>query len=829
MPTMGHDLRYAIRSLRRSPGFAAIAILSLGLGTGVNTAMFSLVDAVLFRPLPVAAPEQLVDVFTSGGDGDEYATSSYPDFLDLKAANTVFSDMTAYSMALAPLNLGDRSRLAMGHLVTGNHFAFLGIQPLVGRLLQPADDAPGAEPVVVLSHRLWQAEFGGDPTIVGRPLMVRGLPFTIAGVAPPTFTGAIPLMVPEIWLPVTHAEEVEPAGIIDVVPSPTGRTQLERRGRRWLFVKGRLLDGATMEQARAQIPVLGVQLAAAHPETNRDRRMAAFATRDVPFLVPQSAAALSTGATGVMAVVGLVLLIACANVAGMLLARASSRTREISLRLAIGASRGQIVRQMLAEGLVLGSGGAVVAGVLAWAMLRLVLSIPLPLPAAVALDVPLDTRAFVFALVIALVAGVLASLAPALKSSSMRLAGDLRGAVAAVRVGGRRVALGDALVVGQLALTFVLTVIAGLLLRSLWVSQSADVGFRTAGLAMVSADPGMVRYPAERTRQFWTDALARVRQLPGVTGAALATPRVPFDVNHSQTTLAIDGRSYPPDSRGNSIANVAVSPEYFSLLDIPIVAGRAISDADRPGAPLVAVVNETMARRFWPDGDAVGRTFRLPLRGGQQVEVVGVARDHRVFAVAERPTPYVHFAAAQQPSDYNYLIARTSSDAGALVAAMRRELLRLEPGLVFLASSTMTTTMAASLLPQRLAALLAAGFGGVGLLLAAVGLYGAIAYSVARRTREIGVRLAVGAAAGGVLALVMRQGMTLAVVGLVIGGSLAAVAATLLEGALYGVGTGDVVAWGGAAAGLLLAAALANFVPARRAMRVDPVTALRAE
>jgi macrolide transport system ATP-binding/permease protein len=824
-----NDIKYAVRWLLRSPGFAAVAVLSLGLGIGANTAMFSLVDALLLRPIPVSDPGSLADVFTSSSDGDEYATTSYPDFLDLQAQNTVFSEMTAYSMMLAPLNLGDRARLVMGHIVTSNHFTMLGIGPFLGRMLQPTDDAPDAERVVVISHRMWRADFGGDPGVTGKTLQLRGQPFTIVGVAPASFTGVVPIIVPELWLPITHAEEVEPAGINDSVPSPTGRIRTERRGSRWLFVKGRLKPGVTVAAAGANVQVLAAQLAAAYPETNRNRRMSAFATNDVRMLVPQAGGALSIGSAGVMAIVGLVLLIACANVAGMLLARASSRQREISVRLAIGASRWHIVRQMLSEGVVLGLLGAAVAAVIASTVVRLLLAMRLPLPGTIALDVRLDLRVMLFAIGVAIAAGVLAALTPALKTSSMRLASDLRGATPSARIAGRRWALRDVLVIGQLALTLVLLVTAGLLLRSLAASQSADVGFRATGLAMVAADTGMVRYSAERSEQFWQQALERVEAMPNVESAALVSPRLPFDVNFNQTSLRIDGKTYGPDDRGEIVANVAVSPDYFEALAVPIVEGRGFTSADRRGAPLVAVVNEAMARRYWPNESAVGRTFELSFGDGQKYQVIGVSKDHRVFAVNEQPTPYLHFASAQRPSRYNYVVARARGDAAPLVAALRRELLALEPGLVFVSSNTMDGSIELSLLPQRAAAWLALAFGGVGTLLAAIGLYGVIAFSVARRTREIGVRVAVGANATDVLGLVMRQGLVLTAVGAVIGLALAVVLASVLRGLLYGIGAFDPVAWGVAVAVLFAASAAANLVPARRAMRVNPIAALRTE
>jgi predicted permease len=822
------DLRYALRWLRRSPGFAAVAILSLGLGIGVNTAMFSLVDAVLLRPLPVRDPGSLADVFTSSGDGADYATTSFPDFQDLKAQNTVFSDMTAYTPMFAPLGLGDRARLVLGQLVTANHFDLLGVRPFLGRLLQPADDSAGAERVVVISHRMWQTDFGSDANVVGRTLQLRGQPYTIVGVAPQSFTGVIPLIVPELWLPIIHVEEVEPAGMNDNIPSPTGRTRIERRGARSFFVKGRLKPEFTAAQAHANVALIGTQLEAAHPQTNRSRRMSAFATGDVRFLVPQASGAMSTGSAAVMAVVGLVLLIACANVTGMLLARASARTREVSVRLAIGASRWQLVRQMLTEGVVLGVAGALVAAGLAWAVIRMLISIRLPIPGTLVLDLRLDWRVLSFAMLVAVAAGLVTALTPALKAASPHLSGALRGELPTARAGNRRVALRDALVVGQLALTAVLLVIAGLMLRSLNASMAANVGFRSEGLALVATDTDMVRYSPERGVQFWKAALERVKALPGVESAALASPRLPFDINRNQTSIRIDGRDYPSETRGDVVANVSVSPDYFTTLGVSIVEGRGFTDADREGTPRVAIVNQAMARRYWPNESAVGKTFRQTF-GKATFTIVGVSADHRVYLVNEAPTPYLHFAEAQQPSRYNFLLARTRGDAAQLLGAMRRELLAMEPGLVFVNSATMSSSIADSLLPPRIAAWLAMAFGALGTLLAAIGLYGVIAFSVARRTREIGVRMAIGASQGTVLGLVMRQGLTLAFIGALVGGVLAALAARVMSGALFGVGMFDPVAWTVAIAALLGSATLANFVPARRAMRVNPVAALRTE
>ena len=829
--TLLKDIRYAWRWMTRSPGFSAVAVLSLGLGVGVNTAMFSLVDSLLFRPLPVTSPDTLVDVFTTGGDGDEFATSSYQDFLDLKQQNTVFSDMLGYSPMMAPLSLGDRSRIALGQVVTSNHFTMLGVEPALGRLLVPSDDDPGADRVVVIAHRLWQREFGGDPAVAGKTLTLRGLPYTIAGVAPAAFTGVVPLLTPELWLPIQHVEEVEPAGINDNVPSPVGKTRLERRGFRWMFVKGRLKPGVTAEQANANVALIGRQLEAANVQTNKDRRIAAVPTNDVRLLVPQAGGILSIGAAGLMTVVGLVLLIACANVAGMLLARASARRREISVRLAIGASRGRLIQQLLVEGALLGTMGAAAAVALAWALVQGLQGIKLPLPVDVAFDLRVDARVLTFSIAVAVITGVLAGLLPAMKASAPSLVGDLRGDAPSGKFGRRRFALRDALVVSQVALTAVLLVVAGLLLRSLGASRRADVGFDPRGLAAISFDTDMVRYNPERSDVFWREALTRVRALPGVQSAGLVSPSLPFGFNFSTSEMRVDSRTYAEGQRGDTVENTMISPTYLETLGVPIIEGRGIAETDIAGSPEVVVINQTMARTFWPNESAVGHTVQV-VNGSQTrtYRIVGVNRNHKQHGVLEKESPFVYFADSQRANpSYKFIVARTNGTANALLAGMRRELLAMESGLVFMGNSTMEQNMGMSLMPARVGAVLAAAFGGLGTLLAAIGLYGVIAFSVTRRTREIGVRMALGARPAGVLSMVMRQGFVIVAIGLVMGTLLAAAAAFALRGLLYGITPFDPLAWTLAIAAMIAAAALANFVPARRAMRIDPMTALRIE
>ena len=820
------DIRQACRWLMRSPGFTLAAVASLAIAIGFNSALFSLVDAVLFRPLPVSAPESLVDIYTSGSDGSAYATSSYPDYLDFKERNTVFRDVVGHSTMFGALSTSDRSRLVMGEVVTGNFFPVLGIRAALGRTLLPEDDRPQAERVVVVSHRYWRREMGADPSAVGRTLRLRGQSYTVIGVIQDGYSGLVPMLAAEIWLPAVHVEEVEPAGFQDWVPSPSGTSRLDRRGQRWMFVKGRLKPGVTVEQARASLENVMAGLVEAYPQTNKDRRVALLASRGVR-VHPAADKILVPLAAGLMLLVGLVLLIACANVASMLLARASARRREISIRMAIGARRWHVIRQLLAESVVLGLLGGVAGATLAFALTRLLTTLDLPLPVPLVFDVRVDARVLVFTTLVALVAGVLAGLAPALRVSRQDLLPDLRGETGGTAVAGRRWSLRDGLVVGQIAVTLALLVVAGLVARSLSAARSADLGFRTSGLAILSSDLGMARYDDAAAQAFWDRALERVRSLPEVENAACAV-RLPFSLNISDQQIHVPGQASPGD-RGFTIQVTRISPEYFDTMGVPILEGRGVLPSDTPHSPRVVVVNESFARRFWPGRSAVGERVHTRAADGPAFEIVGVSADHRVMSVGEGSVPYVHFALSQRPQSYQILVARARGDAGRLLAQLRQELHAMEPNLVFLENQTMETQVGGTLLPVQAGAWLASVVGVVALALAAIGLYGVVAYSVARRTREIGVRMALGADRRRVLGLVLRQGFSLVAVGLVLGGILAAVGLRGLSGVLYGVGLADPLAWGAAAFSLALAAAAANAIPAHRATRVNPSVALRTE
>jgi len=636
----------------------------------------------------------------------------------------------------------------------------------------------------------------------------------------------VPILAPELWIAAAASLEVEPVGLHDAVPSPGGTTRLDRRGDRWIFIRGRLKQGTTIDQARANLELIVARLASAYPATNKGRRVSLKPTNDV-HLHPEVDSVVVPIATLLMAVVGLVLLIACANVASMLLARASGRQKEIGIRLAIGASRGRLIRQLVTESILLSLIGAVVGTLFAWWATRAASLVRLPMTLPLSFDVHIDLRILAFTFAIAVAAGVLAGLAPALQASKPNLVEDLRGEPVVSNIGGHRLRLQHTLVAGQIGVTVALLVVAALLTRSLMAASRTNVGIPIQRLAVVSMDTGMLRYSDDRSRQFYEQAMARIGATPGVESVALAT-RVPFSVNYNRWEIWIPNR-HQPGAHGDTIEVTTVSPEYFATIGVPIVAGRGFAYSDRPETPRVAVINEAFARRYWPGQSAIGQTFRTRGSEGPVFEIVGVAADHKVLTVNEPPTPFLHIARTQRPNSYSAIIARTAGDADALLRDMRRQLLALDPNVVFVENQTMQAEVATTMFGTRASAWLVACVGAMAMLLAAVGLYGVIGYSVARRTREIGIRMAIGARPASVLGLVMRQGLSVAGAGLLIGAILAVIGALLASRALYGVGAADPVSWGSAALVVLGVSALANLVPAWRAARVDPSIALRTE
>jgi len=818
------DLRFGVRTLLRQPAFTAVAVVSLALGVGINTTIFSVVNAVLLRPLPIHEPERLVEIYTSTVAEYPYLTTSYPDYLDVRDQASALSITAAHGTVRGILTRDGRSELVSGEVVTDDYFELLGIQPALGREFLPEENrTEGTHPVVVVSHGFWQRRLGGDPKIVGSSLRISGVDYTVVGVAPEGFSSTIPGLQTEFWAPLAMVEKLSFAGIQSNNPSP-GDTRLQQRGTRWLFVKGRLAEGRSFEEAQAQVQTVAARLAEQYPDIDAKLQATLLPSSGVR-LHPMVDGVLAPAAAVLLGAVGLVLLIACANVANMLLARASGRRREIAVRLAIGASRGRLVRQLLTESLLLAAfGGAVGIGV-AWGGSRLLTAYQPPLPIPLRFDYALDPRVLGFAIAATLLTAVAFGLAPALQASRPALVPALKNAEAQ-NDGRRRLAFRDVLVVGQLAVSLVLLVAGALLVRGLVKAHSIDPGFDPDRLATLSLNLKMMGYSPEQATPFQERLVEELRALPGVEAVTLAS-RLPLgsDIN-------MEGILIPEihESEDDAVAIDAtwVDPDYFRALGVEIVAGRGIAKSDAEGAPLVAVVNQAMAQRYWPEG-AVGRRFYTEGWDGPVVEVVGVVQDYKVRSLGEEPRPYLHFAWAQQPSRSTTVMVRGAGAAAPLVAPMRQRVQQLDAGVVLTDEGTLTDLLQATLTPTRVGASLLGSFGVLALLLASVGLYGVVAYAVSQRTRELGVRMALGARRADVVRMVLLGGLRMAGWGIGIGVVAAAVAAQLLSSLLYGLSSFDGVAFGAAAAVLLAVAMLANAVPAWRASRVDPMVALRYE
>ena len=827
------DVRFTLRWLLRRPAFTAGAVLSLAMGIGFTTAMFAVVDAALLRLPPTVKPDRLVHVYTSATgasrtSGEQFGTSSYPDYLDLRVQNAVFDDMIGYTPMYAGLSVGSRSTLTVGEVVTGNYFRVLGVGAALGRTLLPDDDAPGAPRVAVVSYRYWDRDLTADRNAVGQTVRLRGNPYTIIGVAPREFRGLTSALSPDLWVPITSLD-VEPVGLHDVVPSPTGASRLDRRGERWLFVIGRLSAHSTPVQAQANLDVLMSRLAAANPATNRDRRTHVLPMKAVRFH-PSVDALLLPYAAGLMFLVSLVLLIACANVAGMLLIQAAGRQREFSIRVAIGATPSTIVRQLVTESLILSGIGAIAGFGLASWIATTVASLRLPLPIPVVLDLLIDGRAILFTIGVAVCAGVLAGLAPAVGVSKSHLRANVGGDTIMWRTPTRRWTLRDALVSVQMAITFVLLVSAMLLVRSFIAARNVHLGLPVDRLAVIALDTRIMQYSDEQSRLFYTEALARIHNIPGVEGVTVAS-RIPFSPNFNRSPFWMPNR-HRLDEPGDTIEFTTVSTDYFKTIAVPIVQGRGFTDGDRPDTPRVAVINETMARRYWPGESPIGKTFRALGSQGREFQIVGVTADYKVVDVGET-LPFIHRARQQQSSSYGAVIARTRGDATVLLRDMQSTLLALEPNLIFLDNKTLEGEVAGILFPVRVGSWIASSVGIMALILAAIGLYATIAYAVTQRRREIGVRMALGAGPGMIIRLLMRQGLVIATAGLLMGGVGSALLVMAIGGSVTSVlrviRVTDPVSWTLSGLVVLGVWILANSLPAWRAARTAPFDALRLE
>jgi predicted permease len=822
--TLLQDLRYGVRQLIRQPGFSAAAIASLALGIGLNTALFSIVNGVLFRGGVIAQPDRLVEIYTGISADYPQLTTSYPDYLDIRAHVTALSAVAASGYVRGILAAGERPSLVTGEVVTSNYFDLLGVPPPMGRGFRDDENrAPGAAAVAVLSHGLWQQTFAGRQDIIGSTIDLSGVDYTVVGVAPRGFTGTIPGLQSDFWVPVMMVERLVFSGVQAQTDNDPGATRVERRGTRWLFVKGRLAEGATVEQARAQIEALYGRLRAAYPTTN-DKTTASLVPASNIRFHPMLDGYIRAASAGLMAAVGLVLLIACANVANLLIARGASRRRELAVRAALGASRGRLIAQLLSEGLVLATIGGAIGLLIAWWAVRALSGlVPDLSQIRVAFDFSIDRTVLTFVTLASLATAILFGLAPAWSASKPALVPALKDV--AEGEGRRRFTLRNALVVFQLAVSLVLLIAGALLARGLLTARDMDLGYDPAPVAALGFNLQMNGYDIERAGALRERAIESLRGLPGVLAVSTAS-RLPLAPDINAEGVLVPGRHGPKDD-GTITDTVRVGADYFKVVGVPIVYGRAFTDDDIRQERRVAIVNETMARQYWPERAAIGRLIYTAGFESKPYEIVGVARDHKVRSVGEAPRPYLHLPTP--PARSVELLVRTATPAADALPMLRAALWKLEPRILFTSDVSAAEVAQGVMAPTTVGAIAFTAFGALALLLASVGLYGVISHSVSRRTREVGIRMALGAERGQVLRMILGEGGRLALVGIAFGTLASAGLGRALGALLYGVSGFDPLAHI-AAAGLLLAVVFAaNLVPALQSSRVDPVRALRSE
>jgi len=816
MDTLLRDLRYAARRLRKAPGFTLVAILSLTLGIGANTAAFSLVNAILLRRPPLAQPEELVEVHTTSPSYG-FNVFSYPDYEDLQhATGDVFSGIAASLLTLAPHDLGDRVESVPAEMVSGNYFSVLGIRPALGRLFSAQDHvAPGGHPVVVLAYDYWQSAFGADPKVVGREIRLSGHPYTVVGVAPKEYQGTLRGLAPSLYVPVLMVNRLQ----------PSTSDQLKARGNHSVFLIARLRGGATLARAQTAVAAFAESMLRTHPDDwPVGNRVVLTPVNDI-YVTPYIDKFLAAAAGLLLAVVGMVLTIACANLASFLLAQARDRRREIAVRLALGARRGALVRQLLTESLLLGLLGGIGGVVLAKGLLQLLTSADLPLPIPITLDLSLDRTVLSFALGVSLAAGLLFGLVPALQATRPDVINDIK----SENVGGgprRRFTLRGTLVVGQVAVSLLLLVTTGLFLRSFRERQTVDPGFGHAPAAVVTFGIPSDRYSEEEGLRFVRRLEEQLGAIPGIEGVGVISNLHLNPLSTNDIGVNVEGFTPPSGQKNFPIDYATVDSGFFGAVGLPVLRGRNFGPTDVKGAPHVAVVNEAMANRFWPGQDPIGRVFRTSLG---EIRIVGVTRTAKIRALSEDPRPFVYLPITQDFTSGLWLVARTRGDAGRTLIDVLAAMRALDPDVAVLQTRTMERHLASILLPARLSALTFTAFSALALTLAVVGIYGLVAYSLRRRSREIGIRLSLGAEPAGVVKLLMGSGMRLVAAGVAIGLLLSAAAARLLETFLFGVTAWDPVTFVAVPALLLATGALAAYLPARRATRVDPVVVLKAE
>ena len=806
------DLRFGLRMLRRSPGFSVLAILCLTLGIGANAAVFSWIEGILFRPYPaVTHQERLVAV---GGTTRVEARGeplSWPDFLDLQRSCTLCETLFVSKITGTTLSIGDRAEVTTGSIVSANYFDAIGVHPILGRGFLPGEDTgQSAHPVAVISYQLWQGRFKGDPQIVGKTQRLNGVVHTIVGVAPEGFFGTFVGWGMQFWVPASMEDIFEAGGY-----------KLEDRGARWIEAYARLKPGVTLQQAQQEVAAISGRLEAEYPTTNRGRAIQLWPLWQTPF---NNARTLLPTLEIMLAVVVFVLLIACANVGNLLLVRSFARRHEMTVRLAIGAGRGRLLKQLFTEGLILSAFGAA-GGLLVAYWCRHALVLLFPARGGVSMHLPgeIDWRVLALSAAVSVVATLLLGLVPAMQASKIDLADALKAESSSV-VGGRgRAWVRSGLVVMQVSLSFVLLVGAGLLLQSLQKIRNTSPGFSTRDVLDTAVNLVPAGYDAPRAQSFQDELLLRVKALPAVESATFARMTPLSYGSYSSTPIAVDGYQPPPEEQPTVEYN-EVGPGYFATIGIPLSSGREFARADDEKAALVAVVNETMAAKYWSGKSPIGERVQVK---GRWMQVVGMAKDSKYESVREAPRPFFYVPLRQNFSRGAGLFIRTPLSPETMATSLAREVHALDGNLALYEVITLQEQVDRSTSPQQVAVTLVGVLGGLALLLAAIGLYGVMSYAVSQSARELGLRMALGAGASNLLRLVLSRGLALTAGGVALGAAVALGLTRLLGNLLYKVSPRDPLAFGSAFVIMTMAALAACFLPAWRATRTDPARALR--
>jgi predicted permease len=811
MNNLFRDLKLAIRLLTKNPAFTAAAVFTLGLGIGLNTAVFSGIHSILLRPLPgVRNPHELVQVYRTWPGGFRFGSNAVPHYFDIRDRNDVFEGAAAWNIIPLSLSVEGRSERVMGQMVSANFFTVLGANAILGRtFLQEEGVGPGEHPVAVLSHSFWQSRFGSDPTVLGRSLTVNGYPFQVVGVAAPEFKGPMPVITPAMWVPLMMQQTVMP---------PYNR--LENRGTNFMSVIARLKQEVKLEQAQSSMDVLMAQMREEYPDYYEGSGILLFPQSDAGIHPLFRSAQVGLSAV-LMAVVGLLLMIACVNVANLFLARAQDRKKEMAVRLSLGARRGRLIGQLLTESLLFAFLAGGVGLLLALWAISVANGVQLPMDFEGSWDLTLSSPVLFFTLVASVAAGILFGLAPALQASRPETISALKGELSAQAVSGSRLSRG--LVVVQMALSLILLISAGLFLQNLRMATTINTGFVAENLLLVSVDPGLQGYERERSLNFYGELIPQIEALPVVQAVGLAE-MVPLGFGSSQNGVNIPGYE-PSPNEFMAIDYNRASAGYFEAMGIRVLQGRGFAEQEDEEGARTLIVNQAFADRFWPGQNPLGKIVET---SGER-EVVGVVENGKYRSLGEDQLAYMYYPWPQVFSSEMTLHVRTAGDPEELVPLIREEIRKLDPDLPLYDVRTMNSHLGIALMPARLGGTLLGIFGILGLILAAVGIYSVMAYWVSQRTREIGIRVALGADGNKVAALVLGQGLRVVVIGAVLGMVAALAAGRAIHSLLYSQSGIDLVTFIGVPLVLAAVALLATYVPARRAAGVDPIEALRAE